>query len=96
MTAASAVGEVLSLAHDLIRIDSTNTGDPDTLIGKRQAAEYVAAQLEDVGYETTYLEAGAPGRGNVIARLAPTNPALADEMRRVHPDGAGHSDPSPP
>ena len=33
---------------------------------------------------------------NVIARLAPTNPALADEMRRVHPDGAGHSDPSPP
>jgi transcriptional regulator len=33
---------------------------------------------------------------NVIARLAPTNPDLADEMRRVHPDGAGHSDPSPP
>ncbi len=57
----SALDEVLVLAHDLIRIDTTNTGDPDTLVGEREAAEYVATKLEEVGYEATYLEAGARG-----------------------------------
>jgi acetylornithine deacetylase/succinyl-diaminopimelate desuccinylase-like protein len=66
---STAEGEVLGLASDLIRIDSTNTGDPDTLVGERAAAEYVAEKLGDVGFEITYLESGAPGRGNVIARL---------------------------
>ncbi|CAM01600.1 acetylornithine deacetylase/succinyl-diaminopimelate desuccinylase-like protein [Saccharopolyspora erythraea NRRL 2338] len=65
-----AEDEVVSLASDLIRIDTTNTGDPATLVGERAAAEYVAAKLSEVGYETTYVESGDhPGRGNVIARL---------------------------
>ncbi len=66
---SSAENEVVGLASDLIRIDSTNTGDPTTLVGERAAAEYVAEKLAEVGYETTYLESGAPGRGNVFARL---------------------------
>jgi acetylornithine deacetylase/succinyl-diaminopimelate desuccinylase-like protein len=66
---STAVDEVVDLASDLIRIDTTNTGDPQTLVGERAAAEYVAAKLDDVGFEVTYLESGAPGRGNVIARL---------------------------
>ena len=62
--------EVTSLASDLIRIDTTNTGDPRTLKGERAAAEYVAGKLTEVGYEITYVESGDhPGRGNVIARL---------------------------
>jgi acetylornithine deacetylase/succinyl-diaminopimelate desuccinylase-like protein len=81
-----AVDEVLSLAHDLIRIDTTNTGDPDTLVGERAAAEYVAAQLEDVGYQTTYLEAGAPGRGNVIARLTGADPTRGALLIHAHLD----------
>ncbi|HXT43775.1 MAG TPA: M20/M25/M40 family metallo-hydrolase [Pseudonocardiaceae bacterium] len=64
-----AEDEVVGLASDLIRIDSTNTGDPDTLVGERAAAEYVAGKLDEVGFEITYLESGAPGRGNVVARL---------------------------
>ena len=64
-----AQDEVVSLASDLIRIDTTNTGDPRTLVGERAAAEWVAEQLAEVGYETTYVESGAKGRGNVIARL---------------------------
>jgi acetylornithine deacetylase/succinyl-diaminopimelate desuccinylase-like protein len=69
-----AQDEVVGLASDLIRIDTTNTGDPDTLVGERAAAEYVAAKLDDVGFEVTYLESGAPGRGNVIARLPGADP----------------------
>lgn len=66
----SAEQEVVGLASDLIRIDSTNTGDPQTLVGERAAAEYVAEKLAEVGYDTTYVESGdRPGRGNVFARL---------------------------
>ncbi|WP_093148676.1 M20/M25/M40 family metallo-hydrolase [Saccharopolyspora antimicrobica] len=62
--------EVVGLASDLIRIDTTNTGDPETLVGERAAAEFVAGKLSEVGYEVTYVESGDhPGRGNVIARL---------------------------
>jgi len=67
---SSAEQEVVGLASDLIRIDTTNTGDPQTLVGERVAAEYVAEKLAEVGFETTYVESGAPGRGNVVARLA--------------------------
>lgn len=62
--------EVVDLTSELIRIDTTNTGDPETLVGERAAAEYVASKLSEVGYEVTYVESGdLPGRGNVIARL---------------------------
>ena len=73
--ASTAVSEVVGLASDLIRIDTTNTGDPDTLVGERAAAEYVAGKLSDVGFETTYVESGdTPGRGNVVARLTGADP----------------------
>jgi len=65
-----AQDEVVALASELIRIDSTNTGDPATVVGERAAAEWVAEKLSEVGYETTYVESGAKGRGNVVARLA--------------------------
>ena len=64
-----AEDEVVDLAADLIRIDTTNTGDPETVVGERAAAEYVAEKLGEAGFETTYVESGAPGRGNVVARL---------------------------
>jgi acetylornithine deacetylase/succinyl-diaminopimelate desuccinylase-like protein len=85
-TGVRAVDEVLTLAHDLIRIDSTNTGDPDTLTGERAAAEYVAASLADAGYQPTYLEAGAPGRGNVIARLPGADPGRGALLIHAHLD----------
>ncbi len=71
---STAEDEVVGLASDLIRIDTTNTGDPETLVGERVAAEYVAGKLDDVGFEVTYLESGAAGRGNVIARLPGAEP----------------------
>ncbi|HEX3829097.1 MAG TPA: M20/M25/M40 family metallo-hydrolase [Sporichthyaceae bacterium] len=66
---SSAEAEVVALTSDLLRIDTTNTGDPETVVGERVAAEYVAGKLAEVGYEPTYVESGAKGRGNVVVRL---------------------------
>ncbi|SDP90818.1 Acetylornithine deacetylase/Succinyl-diaminopimelate desuccinylase [Actinopolyspora xinjiangensis] len=66
----AAEEEVVDLASELIRFDTSNTGDPATLRPERPAAEYVAEKLGEVGFETTYVESGdTPGRGNVVARL---------------------------
>ncbi|MBA2323079.1 MAG: M20/M25/M40 family metallo-hydrolase [Pseudonocardiales bacterium] len=65
----TAEDEVVGLVADLIRIDTTNTGDPATTIGEREAAEYVAASLSEVGYEIEMVESGAARRDNVFARL---------------------------
>ncbi|QXW03395.1 MULTISPECIES: M20/M25/M40 family metallo-hydrolase [Rhodococcus] len=64
-----AESEVVELVSSLIRFDTSNTGELETTKGERACAEWVAAQLQEVGYETEYVESGAPGRGNVFARL---------------------------
>lgn len=81
-----AEDEVVGLASDLIRIDTTNTGDPDTTMGERVAAEYVAEKLTEVGFETTYLESGARNRGNVFARLPGANPGRGALLVHSHLD----------
>jgi acetylornithine deacetylase/succinyl-diaminopimelate desuccinylase-like protein len=81
-----AEDEVVGLASDLIRIDTTNTGDPDTLVGERVAAEYVAEKLSDVGFETTYVEAGQRKRDNVIVRLAGADPGRGALLVHGHLD----------
>jgi acetylornithine deacetylase/succinyl-diaminopimelate desuccinylase-like protein len=81
-----AVDEVVGLASRLIRIDTTNTGDAATLAGERVAAEWVAEQLAEVGYETTYVESGARGRGNVVARLAGADPSRGALLVHGHLD----------
>jgi acetylornithine deacetylase/succinyl-diaminopimelate desuccinylase-like protein len=67
---ARAVDEVVDIVSQLIRFDTTNTGEPDTTRGEEECAKWVAQQLEEVGYTTQYVESGRPGRGNVFARLA--------------------------
>jgi acetylornithine deacetylase/succinyl-diaminopimelate desuccinylase-like protein len=85
-SSSMAEDEVVGLASDLIRIDTTNTGDPATLMGERVAAEYVAGKLDDVGFEVTYLESGARGRGNVIARLPGAEPQRGALLVHGHLD----------
>lgn len=85
--AAAAQREVTTLASELIRIDTTNTGDPDTLTGERAAAEYVAEKLAEAGYEPTYVESGdTPGRGNVVARLPGADPTRGALLAHGHLD----------
>jgi acetylornithine deacetylase/succinyl-diaminopimelate desuccinylase-like protein len=69
VTVTSPVDEVVDLVSALIRFDTSNTGEPDTTKGEAECARWVAEQLEEVGYQTEYIEAGAPGRGNLFARL---------------------------
>jgi acetylornithine deacetylase/succinyl-diaminopimelate desuccinylase-like protein len=61
--------DVVDVVSRLIQFDTTNTGELETTKGEAECARWVAAQLEDVGYQVEYLESGAPGRGNVFARL---------------------------
>ena len=60
---------MVEVVSRLIRFDTTNTGEPETTQGEAECAQWVAEQLADVGYRPEYLESGAPGRGNVFARL---------------------------
>ncbi|KAA8965004.1 MAG: M20/M25/M40 family metallo-hydrolase [Mycobacterium sp.] len=67
---ADPADDVVDVVSTLIRFDTTNTGDAATTKGEAECAQWVADQLQDVGYEVEYVESGAPGRGNVFARLA--------------------------
>jgi acetylornithine deacetylase/succinyl-diaminopimelate desuccinylase-like protein len=68
MEPVSAAAEVVDICRDLLRIDTTNTGDPRTTVGERAAAEYVAAQLTEVGIDVE-LHESAPRRANLVARI---------------------------
>jgi acetylornithine deacetylase/succinyl-diaminopimelate desuccinylase-like protein len=64
----TAVDEVTWLCRDLLRIDTSNTGDQRTTVGERVAAEYVAEKLTEVGIEVSIHES-APKRANLVARI---------------------------
>src|SRR6187431_1321586 len=57
--------DVIDLARDLIRIDTSNYGDAEGP-GEREAAEYVATYLSDLGLEPLIREA-EPRRASVTA-----------------------------
>jgi acetylornithine deacetylase/succinyl-diaminopimelate desuccinylase-like protein len=69
--------EVVDLCRDLIRIDTSNYGDHSGP-GERNAAEYVAEKLAEVGLEPKIFESHK-GRTSTVARIAgedPSRPAL--------------------
>lgn len=80
------VDEVVDLVSKLIQFDTSNTGDPSTTRGERECALWVAEQLHEVGYVTEYVEDGAAGRGNLVARLAGSNPARGALLIHAHLD----------
>ena len=81
-----AEDEAVAMTSELIQIDTSNTGELDTTVGERVAAEYVAEKLAEVGFETTYVESGAPGRGNVFARLPGADSARGALLVHGHLD----------
>jgi len=62
-----AQDEVVEICRDLIRFESVNDGTGRGK-GEREAAEYVAGQLAEVGLEPQLFES-APGRASVVARI---------------------------
>lgn len=77
--------EVVELCRDLLRIDTTNTGDLDTCAGERLAAEYVAEKLAEVGL-TPNLYESAPGRTSVVTRFPGADPARGALLVHGHLD----------
>jgi acetylornithine deacetylase/succinyl-diaminopimelate desuccinylase-like protein len=66
---ATAASEVVGLCRDLIRFDTSNFG-PSGSQGEREAAEYVASRLDEVGIASTLLES-EPRRTSLVAEWAP-------------------------
>jgi acetylornithine deacetylase/succinyl-diaminopimelate desuccinylase-like protein len=75
--------DVVTLTSELIRFDTTNRGAGDC--AERPAAEYVAERLAEAGYEPVVLES-APGRANVVARIAGTEPERGALLVHGHLD----------
>ncbi|MEV6947692.1 M20/M25/M40 family metallo-hydrolase [Streptomyces sp. NPDC051172] len=78
-TARGVTGEdeVVDLCRELIQIDTSNYGDHSGP-GEREAAEYVAEKLAEVGLESKIFES-YPGRASTVARIEgedPSRPAL--------------------
>ena len=84
--AGSPAAEVVDLVSTLIRFDTSNTGDPATTKGEALCARWVAERLEEVGYQTTYVESGAPGRANVFVRLPGADPSRGALLVHGHLD----------
>ena len=84
MTTITAQQEVARLASDLIRIDTTNTGD-DSGPGERMAAEHVAGLLAEVGLEPTLLES-RKNRSSVVARIEGKDPSRPGLLIHGHLD----------
>lgn len=73
MTDIRPEDEVVRICQELIRIDSSNFGD-DSGPGERAAAEYTAALISEVGLDAEMFES-APGRANVVTRMAGEDPS---------------------
>ena len=84
MDALRPEDEVVRICQELIRIDTTNFGDNQGP-GERKAAEYTAELIEEVGLETSVFES-APGRTNVVARMAGEDPGLGALVVHGHLD----------
>jgi acetylornithine deacetylase/succinyl-diaminopimelate desuccinylase-like protein len=79
----TAEREVVEFAAELIRRDTTNHGGGDGR--EREAAEYVAERLAEVGLDPVLLEP-APGRANVVARMAGADPSAGALLVHGHLD----------
>ncbi|WP_028267298.1 M20/M25/M40 family metallo-hydrolase [Arthrobacter sp. MA-N2] len=73
MTDIRPEDEVVRICQELIRIDTSNFGD-DSGPGERAAAEYTAGLISEVGLDVEIFES-APGRANVVTRMAGEDPS---------------------
>lgn len=81
---AELLDEVVKIARDLIRFDTTNYGAGRSQ-GENEAAEYVRALLEEVGLACKLFEP-EPGRTTVVARWPGVDPTLPALMLHGHLD----------
>ncbi|WP_427870805.1 M20/M25/M40 family metallo-hydrolase [Leucobacter luti] len=86
--------EAVAFARDLIRIDSTNSGNPATIgDGETRCAELVRGWLAEgpggpegpAGHAGSWFER-RPGRGNLVIRIPGTEPDLPALLCHAHTD----------
>jgi acetylornithine deacetylase/succinyl-diaminopimelate desuccinylase-like protein len=77
---AHSFPHVSRICSDLIRFDTSNPGSKE-----RPAAEYVAGLLDELGIQSTLLEAES-GRTNVVARISGSNPNAPAMLVHSHLD----------
>ena len=83
---AAMAAEAVALTRALIRIDSTNTGDPRTTgDGESRCARLIEEQLAEVGLTGTWYER-TPGRGNLVVRVAGSDPGAGALLVHGHTD----------
>ena len=82
----TAETEVVGLCRDLIRFDTSNFG-PDGSKGEREATEYVAAQLDEVGISSQLFESEAR-RTSLVAHWEPEGCDTSLPPLLIH----GHTD----
>ena len=85
MEPGTAESEVVDLCRDLLRIDTSNTGDTTTSAGERDAAEYVAAKLAEVGVQGEIYES-AHRRASYVARIPGADPGRGALLVHGHLD----------
>lgn len=78
--------EAVAFARDLIRIDSVNTGIPETIgDGETRAALYIRDRLAEVGIGSELIEP-VPGRASLVARLPGRDPQAPALLVHAHTD----------
>jgi acetylornithine deacetylase/succinyl-diaminopimelate desuccinylase-like protein len=78
--------DVVDLCRGLIRIDTTNTGEPDSTVGEALAAEYAEAVLREVGYRPERFTTTGPTRQGIHLRIPGRNPDLPALLVHGHLD----------
>lgn len=78
--------ETVEIVRDLIRIETVNTGEPDTIgDGEARAARYVRERLAEVGVYGEYVETTA-GRGNLVVRIPGRDRSAGALLAHAHLD----------
>ncbi len=82
----AAQREVVELTSELIRIDTSNFGTSPDTVGEIAAAEWVAAQLEEVGHAPEVFTTTGARRGGVTLRIPGTDPTAPALLLHAHLD----------
>ena len=82
----AAQDDAIRILRQLIRIDTTNTGDADTTVGEALAAEYVEALLTEVGYSPERFETTSGTRQGVYLRIPGRDPERGALLLHGHLD----------
>lgn len=78
--------EVVQLTQELIRIDTSNFGDSPETVGEREAAEYCADRLREVGWDPQVISSSSDARCGVHLRIPGTDPTAGALVVHGHLD----------